>query len=113
MFAVKTSTNRKEARLRTRVRAPKANSVCEHFGGTLHRECLDFLIPFDQRHLKFVLKAWIAHFNHGRHTWVWGREYPRRCGRHPPEHEHRHRIPADYEVRRAAVLGGLHHEYWL
>ena len=31
--------------LRTPVRAPKANSVCERFGGTLRRECLDFLIP--------------------------------------------------------------------
>jgi len=28
------------------VRAPKANSLCERFGGTLRRECFDFLIPF-------------------------------------------------------------------
>jgi hypothetical protein len=34
--------------LRTPVRAPKANSVCERLGGTLRRECLDYLIP-DQR----------------------------------------------------------------
>jgi putative transposase len=26
--------------VRTPVRAPKANSVCERFGGTLRRECL-------------------------------------------------------------------------
>jgi hypothetical protein len=29
--------------LRTPVRAPKANSVCERLGGCLRRECLDFL----------------------------------------------------------------------
>jgi putative transposase len=34
--------------LRTPVRAPMANSVCERFGGTLRRECLDFLIPFNE-----------------------------------------------------------------
>jgi hypothetical protein len=50
--------------LRTPVRAPTANSFCERFGGTLRRECLDFLIPFNERHLKFVLNNWIAHFNH-------------------------------------------------
>src|SRR5215471_17437801 len=37
--------------LRTPVRAPKANSVCERLGGSLRRECLDFLIPFNERHL--------------------------------------------------------------
>ncbi len=46
--------------LRTPVRAPKANSLCERFGGTLRRECLDFLIPFNEGHLRFVLKTWIA-----------------------------------------------------
>jgi hypothetical protein len=27
---------------------------------SLRRECLDFLIPFNERHLKFVLTSWIA-----------------------------------------------------
>jgi transposase InsO family protein len=35
--------------LRTLVRVPMANSVCERFGGTSRRECLDFLIPFNER----------------------------------------------------------------
>ena len=31
--------------LRTPVRAPTANAFCERLGGSLRRECLDFLIP--------------------------------------------------------------------
>src|SRR5262249_23012339 len=52
--------------LRTPVRAPKANSVCERFGGSLRRECLDFMIPFSERHLKLTLQEWIEHYNRGR-----------------------------------------------
>jgi hypothetical protein len=32
----------------------------------MRREWLDYLIPFNERHLRFVLKAWIAHFNSAR-----------------------------------------------
>ena len=52
--------------IRTPVRAPQADSICERFGGTLRRECLDFLIPLNERHLKFILKSWVMHFNQGR-----------------------------------------------
>jgi hypothetical protein len=34
---------------RTPVRAPKANSICERIGGTLLRECLDFVIPAERK----------------------------------------------------------------
>ena len=99
--------------LRTPVRAPKANSFCERFGGTLRRECLDFLIPFNERHLRLVLNNWIAHFNHARPHMSLGPGIP--AALRPPAEQtaDRHRIPAGHMVRRAAVLGGLHHEYWL
>ena len=98
--------------LKTPVRAPKANSICERFGGTMRRECLDFLIPFNERHLRLVLKVWIAHFNQSRPHMSLGPGIP--AALHPPpETTHRHLIPAGHAVRRAAVLGGLHHEYWL
>lgn len=38
--------------LRTPVQAAKASTVCERLGGSLRRECLEFLIPFDGRHLQ-------------------------------------------------------------
>ena len=99
--------------LRTPVQAPKANSRCERFGGTLRRECLDLLIPFNRTHLKFVLKAWIAHFNHARPHMSLGPGIPAPLRPHSQENAHRHCIPASHVVRRVAILGGLHHEYWL
>jgi len=36
--------------LRTPPRNPQANSLCERVIGTLHRECLDFMIPLTQSH---------------------------------------------------------------
>lgn len=99
--------------LRTPVRAPKANSLCERFGGTLRRECLDFLIPFNDRHLKSVLKTWIAHYNHARPHMSLGPGIPAALRPLASESGHRHSIPSGQMIHRAAVLGGLHHEYWL
>jgi len=31
--------------------------------GTIRRECLDWLIPFSEMHLRRILKSWIAHYN--------------------------------------------------
>ena len=42
--------------LRTPARAPKANSLYERHGGSRGRECLDFLIPFNERHLNIIRK---------------------------------------------------------
>ena len=52
--------------LRTPVRAPSANAVCERLGGSLRRECLDFLIPINERHLKMTVTEWVIHYNRGR-----------------------------------------------
>jgi hypothetical protein len=79
--------------LRTPVRAPKANSVCERLGGTLRRECLDFLIPFNERHLKLLLKTWITHFNHERPHMSLGPGIPAASRAPVLERSDRHRIP--------------------
>ncbi len=41
------------------------NAVCERVIGTVRRECLDWLIPLSESHLRFILKSWIAHYNGG------------------------------------------------
>jgi transposase InsO family protein len=52
--------------IKTPVRTPVANTICERVIGTLRRECLDFVIPLNQRHLYGILKEWVAHYNEGR-----------------------------------------------
>lgn len=42
--------------LKTPARAPKANASCERLVGTIRRECLDFLIPLTEGHLKRILR---------------------------------------------------------
>jgi len=99
--------------LKTPVRAPKANAVCERLVWTIRRECLDFLIPFGERHLKQVLKNWVAHYNHARVHTSLGPGVPDPIRTTPPMSGHRHHLPAGHVLRSKAVLGGLHHEYWL
>jgi hypothetical protein len=52
--------------LKTPVRSPQANAHCERLIGTIRRECLDWLIPFSERHLRRVLQEWVVHYNRGR-----------------------------------------------
>jgi transposase InsO family protein len=55
--------------LKTPVRAPTANAFCERLVGTVRRECLDFLIPINERHLRRILADFTIHYNRGRpHT---------------------------------------------
>jgi transposase InsO family protein len=47
--------------LRTPVQAPKANAYCERLIGTIRRECLDWVIPLSEKHLRRILREWVAH----------------------------------------------------
>jgi transposase InsO family protein len=47
--------------LQTPVRSPQANAFCERVIGTIRRECLDWVIPLNERHLRHVLREWVAH----------------------------------------------------
>jgi putative transposase len=52
--------------LKSPVMAPQANAHCERVIGTARRECLDWVIPLNERHLRRVLTEWVAHHNRGR-----------------------------------------------
>jgi len=99
--------------LLTPVRAPKANSVCERLGGSLRRECLDFLMPFNERHLQRTVRDWAIHYNRGRPHSALGPGLPEPTSDEVPPNDHRHNLPVGYRVVKRSVLGGLHHEYGL
>src|SRR5439155_4941314 len=48
--------------LKTPVRVPQANAFCERVIGTLRRECLDFMIPMSEGHVRAILREWVRHY---------------------------------------------------
>jgi len=99
--------------LRTPVRAPQANAYCERLIGTMRRECLDFMIPLSENHLRRVLTEWVTHYNRVRPHSSLGPGIPDpEPGWRRAEH-YGHRLPNDHRVVAKAILGGLHHEYRL
>ena len=69
----------------TPVRSPQANALCERLIGTLRWECLDWIIPLTEDHLRRTLWSWLPHYNRGRpHTSLGpGFPVPRRTGATP------------------------------
>lgn len=95
---------------KTPVRTPQANAFCERLIGTIRRECLDGLIPLNERHVRGILQEWVRHYHRGRpHASLGpglpepppGPQGPETCG---------HRLPARQRIVAQPILGGLHHE---
>jgi len=99
--------------LRTPVQAPVANCYCERLLGTLRRECLDFLIPFGEVHLRRALLAWGLHYNRGRPHASLGPGLPAPPLGLPAASIAGHDLPRGMRVVARSILGGLHHEYGL
>jgi transposase InsO family protein len=87
----------------TPVRAPQANAVAERVIGSLRRECLDHVIPVDERHLRSILAEYVEFYN---------RDRPHRALRlETPRPRQLPRAGPIQVVRARPVLGGLHHVY--
>jgi len=99
--------------LKSPPRSPKANALRERLIGTIRRECLDWLIPPSEHHLRLLLKTWAVHYNRSRPHMGLGSGIPDPPA--PPSRPNiergRHRLDAGACLRVKSILGGLHHEY--
>ncbi len=90
--------------LKTAVKAPLMNSVCERFLGSVRRECLDHVLIIGNSHLLRVLQEYaVAFFNSARPHQGLAQQMP---------------VPSKRPSQRARatvvafpILGGLHNDY--
>jgi putative transposase len=86
------------------VRAPKATALAERFVGTVRRECLDWLLILNRRHLEHVLRVFVDHYKtHRPHRSL--QLFP------PAEVGYERPIALSGDLKRRDRLGGLIHEY--
>jgi putative transposase len=92
--------------IRTPIRAPRANAVCERFLGSVRRECVDHVLVLGERHLGRILAEYVGHFNAARPHQAIGQRTPLPAVGTAPLWRR-----ATGRVIAVPVLGGLHHEY--
>ena len=101
--------------IRSPPHSPKANAICERVIGTIRRECLDWLIPVSESHLRSILGEWVKHYNAARPHSALGPGLPNAVAGNmlPPIPRPCRPLP-DHRLTVAArsLLGGLHHEYF-
>ena len=84
-------------------RAPWQNGYCERVIGSIRRECLDHVIVLGEKHLRRVLKKYLAYYHESRTHLGLDKDAP---------------VPWSTQARdvgpvaSASVLGGLHHRYY-
>ena len=79
----------------------KANAVCEHYIGSVRRECLDHMLICGEQQLFRIIRAYVDYFNQSRPHQAIGQRLP--CGPPPTE-------PTG-QITSIPVRNGLHHEY--
>ncbi len=91
--------------LRTPIKAPRANAICERLLGSVRRECLDHILIVSEAHLRGILNEYVEFFNRSRpHQGI---------HQHVPEPGDTGAFPGIGRAQIVAfpVLGGLHHAY--
>jgi putative transposase len=91
--------------LRTPIRAPRANAICERLIGSLRRECLDHILFVSEAHLRRVLHEYARYFNHSRPHQGIDQHVPEPRGNGVGS------VDSAAEIVALPVLGGLHHAY--
>lgn len=90
--------------IKTPIAAPMANAFMERQIGSTRRECLDWVLVINRRHLERVLAEWVEHYN-------WERPHRSLQLATPAEPLRRHEPTDIGRVVRRDRLGGLLREY--
>ncbi len=91
--------------LYTPFQAPRANSFCERFLGSVRRECLDHILSFSEGQTRRVLKAYVGFFNHRRPHLGIDQQIPEPLIITPLSEAQRRLVVG------IPVLHGIHHDY--
>jgi putative transposase len=98
--------NSKIKSVKTGYHYPWQNGVCERAVGVLRRELLDHIVPFNEKHLEYLLKEYIdGYYNPCRTHQGIGRQTPF------PSSKTKKVSIADTSLISEPVLGGLYHNY--
>jgi transposase InsO family protein len=84
------------------LRAPWQNPFAERVIGSFRRECLDNVIVFNERHLRRLLRGYLAYYNATRPHQSLHNQSPQ-----PREVQ----TPAGGRIVATPQVGGLHHRY--
>ena len=88
----------------TPYRAPRANSICERYLGSLKRECLDQTLIFHGKQLRRVLREYSAYYNQDRpHQGI---------GQQIPEYFEGGISSSGGKITSRVILGGLYRSYY-
>jgi putative transposase len=83
-------------------RSPWQNAYVERVIGSIRHECLDYVVVFNERHLRRVLSSYVDYYHRTRTHLSLDKDCPVTRPVYPPERE---------KVVALAQVGGLHHRY--
>jgi hypothetical protein len=86
----------------TAPRSPWQNPTIERVIGSIRRECLDYLVIFNERHLRRVLSSYIDYYHRTRTHLSLDKDCP---------HSRPIQPPTSGRVIAIPQVGGLHHRY--
>jgi len=81
-------------------RSPWQNGYAERLIGSIRRECIDHVIVFGERHLRHLLRSYLAYYNETRTHLSLNKDAPISRA-----------IQTVGPIFARPVLGGLHHQY--
>jgi transposase InsO family protein len=86
----------------TASRSPWQNAYVERVIGSIRRECLDHVIVFNERHLRYVLSSYADYYHRARTHLSLDKDCP---------HSRAIQAPRSGRIIAIPQVGGLHHRY--